>query len=212
MDEELLRFVREALSSGTPRQEIAAILQRAGWPEPQVRAALAAYADLPFAMPVPRPRPYMSAREAFLYLVLFSTLYASAYHFGSLVFDLIDITFPDPAFDQWSYQRSDYSVRWSVSALIVAFPVFLYLSRVTGRQVARNPQARESRVRRWLTYLTLFVSASVLICDVMVLVYNALGGDLTSRFVLKVLTVAIIGGLVFGYYLRDLRTDEREAA
>ena len=38
-------------------------------------------------VPVPRPRPYLSPREAFLYLLMFATLYLSAWHLGSLVFD-----------------------------------------------------------------------------------------------------------------------------
>jgi uncharacterized membrane protein YpjA len=36
-----------------------------------------------------------------------------------------------------------------------------------------------------------------------------LGGELTTRFILKVLVAAVIAGTVFGYYLRDLRRDER---
>jgi hypothetical protein len=63
-------------------------------------------------------------------------------------------------------------------------------------------------VRRWLTYLTMFVAASILIGDVISLVYTVLGGELTVRFVLKVLTVGAIAGSVFGYYMWDLRGDE----
>jgi hypothetical protein len=37
-----------------------------------------------------------------------------------------------------------------------------------------------------------------------------LGGELTSRLVLKVLTVGVIAGTVFGHYLSDLRREERE--
>ena len=39
---------------------------------------------------------------------------------------------------------------------------------------------------------------------------NLLGGDLTIRFVLKVLVVAAIAGSGFAYYLLDLRKEERE--
>jgi hypothetical protein len=58
--------------------------------------------------------------------------------------------------------------------------------------------------------LTLFVAASVLIADFTTLVYNLLGGELTVRFLLKVLTVGVIAGATFGYYLWDLRLDEKE--
>ena len=46
--------------------------------------------------------------------------------------------------------------------------------------------------------------------DLITLVYNVLGGELTVRFVLKVITVAAIASTVFGYYLWDLRREERE--
>jgi hypothetical protein len=34
---------------------------------------------------------------------------------------------------------------------------------------------------------------------------------LTIRFVLKVLVAAVIAGAIFGYYLLDLRREEKEA-
>src|SRR5690606_39375607 len=60
----------------------------------------------------------------------------------------------------------------------------------------------------WLTYLTLFIAASVLVGDLVALVYNVLGGEASLRFVLKVAVVGMIAGAVFGYYLSDLRRDE----
>jgi hypothetical protein len=84
------------------------------------------------------------------------------------------------------------------------------MSRLTGRAVQVDPIKALSPVRRWLTYLTLFVAACVLIGDVVSLVYNVLGGELTARFVLKSITVGGIAGTGFWYYLSGLRVDERE--
>lgn len=209
-NEELLGFVKDGLARGLPRSQIEDALLRAGWDAKQVRSGLAAFADVDFPLPVPRPKPYLSAREAFVYLVLFSTLYVSAFQLGNLLFELINRAFPDPAAPLWSVRNSRESIRWSVSSLVVAFPVFLYVSRVVARTIGRDPTKRASRVRRWLTYLTLFVAAVVLIGDGITLVYNVLGGELTVRFVLKVATIIVIAGAIFGYYLRDLRIDERD--
>jgi len=209
--DELVDFVRDALARGVSRAQIEEALRKGGWTADQIRVALAAFVDLDFPVPVPRARPYLSAREAFMYLVLFGTLYASAYYLGDLIFDFINLSFPDPAQESEIY--STYvrqSMRWSISSLIVAFPVFLYLSWTTEREVTRDPVKRASKVRRWLTYLTLFSSACALIGDVTTLVYNALGGELTIRFLLKIVTVALIAGTAFTYYLRDLRQDEVE--
>ena len=65
-------------------------------------------------------------------------------------------------------------------------------------------------MRRQLTYVTLFIAACALIGDVTSVVYSFLGGELTTRFILKVLTVGLIARAVFGYYLSELRTDEKE--
>ena len=97
---------------------------------------------------------------------------------------------------------------WSVASLIVAFPIFLYVTNLIGRAIKRDPSKRASKVRKWLTYITLFVAASVLIGDLTSLIFNFLGGELTLRFVFKVLTVGIIAGTIFGYYLWDLRKEE----
>lgn len=204
-------FVREALAAGQPRPAIEAALAQAGWPPEQVRDALDAYADVAFPVPVPRPRPYLSAREAFLYLVLFATLYVSAYHLGSLLFDLLNRALPDPADAGYAFANAGSSMRWSVASLLVAFPVFLFVARLLGRELARNPVKRLSAVRRWLTYITLFLAAGIVVGDLIAAVYNLLGGELTLRFALKVLVVGAIAGTVFAYYLLDLRREEREA-
>lgn len=203
-------FVREALARGAGREAIEKALAAAGWPAAQARSALNGYADVEFPVPVPKPRPYLSAREAFLYLVLFATLYLTAYHLGSLLFDLINRAFPDPAMTDFGRQVGR-SMRWSIASVIIAFPVFVYVARHLGREMASNPVKRLSAVRRWLTYLTLFLAATVLIGDMITLVYNVLGGELGIRFVLKVLVVAVIAGTIFGYYLWDMRREEREA-
>jgi len=204
--QELDTFVREALTRGQSREAIEQALAAAGWAQAQTRDVLSAYADVDFPVPVPRPRASLSAREAFLYLVLFASLYYSAFHVGSLLFDLINAAFPDAAASGRDMFGS--SMRWSTASVIIAFPVFALLARHLAREVERQPIKRLSPVRRWLTYLTLFLAAVALICDVTTLVYNLLGGELSMRFVLKVLVVGAIAGSIFGYYLRDLRREE----
>ena len=74
--EELEAFVADALLRGESRADIEKVLLAAGWTAEQVNGALGAYADVPFSIPVPKPRPSLSAREAFLYLTLFGTVFA----------------------------------------------------------------------------------------------------------------------------------------
>ena len=209
-NDDLHGFVRDALGRGISRGEVEGALTSAGWSTPQVRGALAEFADVTFPIPVPRPRPYLDARDAFLYFVLFSTLYVCAFHFGNLIFELINRAYPDPAFtDRYGYVAS--AMRWSLASLIIALPVFLFVSGRTRRAIQADPAKRGSKARRWLTYLTLSIASAVLLGDFITLVYNVLSGELSVRFVLKVLTVAGIAGTVFTYYLWDLRADEKGA-
>ena len=62
-------------------------------------------------------------------------------------------------------------------------------------------------MRKWLVYLTLFLSILTIAIDLIVLINSFLGGELTTRFSLKVLATLIVTGAVFGYYFYDLRTD-----
>ena len=167
---------------------------------------MAAYAEVDFVVPVPRPRAQVSAREAFLYLVMFAALYLCAWHFGSLLFQFVHLAFPDDLMEpiDYVYQR----IRWSTSALVVGFPVFLYLAWRNHREMAADPARRGSAVRRWLTHLTLALAAFVVLGDVIALVYGLLSGELTVRFVLKAAIVGVIAGAIFGYYFASVRGDD----
>jgi hypothetical protein len=206
--DELVPFVREALRLGQDRAAITDALRQAGWTEEQTDVALGAFADVAFPIPVPRPKPYLSAKEAFWYLVLFTTLYLSAINLGTLLFHLIDLALPDPTDTPYAVSSAKQSIRWAIAILIVAFPLFVFMNRLVSHALRRDPAKRASKVRKWLTYLTLFVAVCVLLGDGSTLIYNLLSGDLTSRFLLKALTVAIVAGSVFWYYFRDLRRDD----
>lgn len=199
--EELIRFVRDALGKGVQRAEVESTLLQAGWSRKQVQDALDGFADVAFPVPVPKPRPYTEAREAFLYGLLFLALYLGAYSLGALVFVLIERWFPQGTV----ILNMRFAMRWPVSMLAVTVPVFIFVSRVIGRDLRSDPGKRASEIRTKLTYLTLFISAAVMIGILAGLIYSFLGGELTVRFVLKALTAAAIAASVFNFYLRDMR-------
>ena len=203
-------FVHAALEKGEDRAAIGAALHGAGWPSQEVARALSAYSDVSFAIPVPRPRASLSSRETFLYLVLFVSLYISVWNFGHLLFELIDRAFPDITQRRYGGAFNLDDVRWAVSSLIIAFPVFLWTGNYIGKRLEANPAGRLSPIRRWCTYLTLFVAVAVLIGDATTVVYNMLGGELTIRFALKALVVGGVASSALLYYLRDLRHEEKE--
>ena len=207
MQYDITTFVREALAQGESRDAIRNALKEAGWKEEEIRGAIDTYADVAFPLPVPKPKPYLSAREAFIYLLIFLTLYISAFSFGSLLFHFINRWVPDVLHPYTSYDLN--GVRMAVSSLIIAFPIYFWLSSITRKATDKDVEKRSSKIRKWLTYITLFIAAGVIIGDLITLLFNLLGGELTVRFTLKVFSVLLIAGLIFGYYLWDLRQDEK---
>ena len=209
LNPELIGFVRESLARGVSRPDVEEALIRAGWPRGQVALALARFAEAAgYPIPVPRPAVSVKPREAFLYAVMFLALFVSAFNLGTLAFGVVDLAFPHPEDPPEAITRD--GIRWAVSLLVVASPVFLYVARVVRRAVRSNPSARASRLRQQLTYVTLFIASCVLIGTVAAVVYNFLDGAVTVRFVLKVLTVGAIAGTAFAYYLRELRAAESD--
>lgn len=124
--DQLARFVEDALKAGRSRAEVREVLASAGWSTAEVDEALASWADIAFTPPVPRPRPYVSAREAFFYTLMFAALALSSWHITALGFDLIDRALPDVT-ETFRYSDTG-SIRWSIAVLAVAFPVFLTLN------------------------------------------------------------------------------------
>lgn len=211
---ELREFTRAALADGANRDEIRDVLLRAGWRADEVNQALAQFAEVPFRLPVPKPRAYGSPWEAFLHLVLFTALYITAIGAGALGLALVDLWIPDPVQDAMAYGWGDplAPLRWSIAAVLVAFPIYHALLRPLRRAYAANPERRMSPVRKWLTSVTLFIAVAVLIGDGISLVTNLLGGEFTLRFLLKTLVVAGVAAGVLGCYVWDLKGTDEEAA
>lgn len=152
--------------------------------------------------------PPSTARDTFLYLLVVVTLAMSTVALGALVFDLINRYLPDTALAICAYDGCVSSMRGELSVLLIAFAVLVWCWRFLQHDVAANPERAQFRVRKWLLYFTLFVAGCVLIGDLISLLYNWLGGDLTRQFTLKVLTVLVIASATFKYFLGELHPEK----
>lgn len=209
---EIVLFVHDALSAGKPRAAIREALLGAGWQQEEVDKALTEYADIEFPVPVPRRKPHLLARDAFLHLVEFLTLAITAIGAGTLFFQFVNLLLPDPLQHEDWYQREIYAtLRSSAASVIIAFPVFLWITRLLHQEYRKDIERRDSLIRKWLTYISLFVAIAMVIGYLIVLVYHLLGGELSFSFTLKVLIVLGIAGTIFGYYMPGLRQEERQS-
>jgi hypothetical protein len=68
-----------------------------------------------------------------------------------------------------------------------------------------EPEKRSVGIRKWLTYITLFVSGFALAGDLVTVLYYFIDGrDITTGFILKVLVVLVISLSIFFYYIYDV--------
>jgi hypothetical protein len=205
MNQMISDFVHDALLRGVSREDIDQALRNGGWALKEINEALDAYVESDLPLPVPRKRVSSSPKETFLFLMLFATLYTAAFALGSVLFDMINLALPQPG---EMAQPTIVSLRYGIASVIVAFPLFLFMCKVIARESMRNPGQRISPSRRWLTYLTLFIASISIVADLITLLVRFLEGDITSRFILKVIVVPVLAGGAFIYYLGELRKEE----
>ena len=202
MSTDLSTFIEHARQTGMDHGTMRVVLLSAGWKEKDVVEALA---KTSLEMPVPAPPDRGGAREAFLHLLTFAAFYSSAIAVVMLLFHYIELLLPDPAMASISISWRLTAIRWALAFVIVPFPAFLWLSRVLFREMQANPERSWSATRRWLTFVTLFCASLALGGDVITLVFRLLEGELSTRFLLKVLVVLVVAGLALAYYLLSLR-------
>jgi len=147
-------------------------------------------------------------QDFFLYLFSVICLYASSVSFISLMYAVINKYFPD---NLYSYSSSS-SARWAIASLVIFFPIFVLLSWVINKSIIKFPEIANLGIRKVLYYFTLFVAGLAMAIDLVTLIFYFLDGEISTRFILKVLSVLVVGGLVFGYYLYDLRRNVTQSS
>jgi hypothetical protein len=148
-------------------------------------------------------KPKVTPKDFFLWAGAMIALYGSVISFIALLFEYINHTFPDPL----EYYVDPYSggIRFAMASLIVLVPVTILLLRFIRNDIAREPIKSELWVRRWALVLTVFFAAAAVIGDLITLINYFLGGDLTTRFLLKVAVLLLVAGGVLLHFLADLR-------
>lgn len=154
---------------------------------------------------------HTSPKDVFLNLLAIITLYVSAGSFLTLLFQFINLYFPDPLTD-FEYVRSGAfsTLRWSLAILVIVFPVYAGTTWSLAQGFVRLPSKRSLNIRKWLIYFTLFAASVIIIGDLVVLVYNLLSGELTIRFLLKIAAVFLVAGATFWYYFWEVRNYQVE--
>lgn len=150
-----------------------------------------------------------SPKDVFLHLLMMVMLYLGVISLISLSFAYVDYSFPD----QLSFYRVGVlnNIRFHSSMLVVSFPLFLFLSGLVQRDFRKTPEKHNLKFSKWLVYLTLFVAAITIVIDLIQLVNRFYSGELTTPFLLKILSVLVVAGAVFGYYIWDVQSEPQQS-
>ncbi|MDO8729065.1 MAG: DUF5671 domain-containing protein [bacterium] len=145
----------------------------------------------------------ITAKDFFLHIAVIALLYTGTVALLNILFRVTNVAFPQ--ITQYGYYAST-SISLPVATLIVAFPLFLFLANVLRKGYTADPSRKDYPVRKWLIYITLFIAGGILAGDLVTLIYYFLDGqEMTTAFLLKILSVLVVTGCIFGYYMDDLK-------
>ncbi|MBL8158616.1 hypothetical protein JNK62_03740 [bacterium] len=148
--------------------------------------------------------PKVTPKDFFLWAGAMVSLYGSVVAFITLVFSYINYVFPDPL----AYYTVDVfsgGMRFQMASLIVLVPVTLILMRLIRKDIAADSDKKDLWIRRWALFLTVFIAGAAIVIDLITLINYFLGGELTSRFLLKVAVLLLVAGGVFLHFFADLK-------
>ncbi|MDQ5949097.1 MAG: hypothetical protein QG589_223 [Patescibacteria group bacterium] len=145
-----------------------------------------------------------SAKDFFLNLGAIVALYTVVVALINLLFTVINTAFPKIT-NAYQYFGSS-SISFPVATLIIFFPIYVLLMWILEKGFMTEPDKRHVNVRRWLTFITLFIAGLVSAGDLVTVLYYFLDGqELSTAFLLKALVVLLVACGVFMYYISDIR-------
>lgn len=145
----------------------------------------------------------------FLCLGTLITLVTSVVSFLNLVFNTLDKQFPDVLNSTYQYGYSTYdfeSIRIALATLIIFFPIFIVVSYFWRKMMIKEMSHIDEIIKKWVIYIILFLSAIVVAVDLVTLVKYFVSGEITNRFIYKVITTLVVVIIIGFYYILLLRS------
>ncbi len=146
-----------------------------------------------------------SPKDFFLHLGATVALYVAAGALINLSFSVINYFLPD-ALAGYFYGNS---VAWPISMLIVLVPILYVLEWFINRDITRMPEKADLWIRKWRIYLTLFLAVVLFGGDLIALINTYLNGEITARFVYKIILILFVAGSIGKYYFFSIYTSHR---
>lgn len=147
----------------------------------------------------------VNVKDLFLNLGAIVALYTVVVSLINLLFAVINTAYPQIT-SGYNYYSSQ-SISWPVAIIIIFFPIFVLLMWLLEKGYAVDPERKNTGIRKWLSYITLFLAGLATAGDLATVLYYFIDGqELTTGFLLKVLAVLVIALAIFFYYISDIRS------
>ncbi len=146
-------------------------------------------------------------KDFFLHVGATIALYASVIALINLAFEIMNRLLPD----QLANYFSTNSIVWPISMLVVLVPVLYVIEYFIARDISKLMEKKDIWVRRWRIYLTLFLTGATIVGDLVTLINTYLNGEISGRFIFKVIIILIICSAVFKYYFFSINENMRWA-
>ena len=146
-------------------------------------------------------------KDFFLHLGATIALYIAAGALINLCFSIIDHSFPDALAGYFSAS----SIAWPISILVILVPILYVLEWLIDRDIVRMPEKKDVWIRRWRIYLTLFLTVALIGGDLIALINTYLNGEITARFIWKVVAILLVAGVIGKYYFFSMYENWKHA-
>ena len=141
-------------------------------------------------------------RDFFLHLGAIVALVVSVVSIINLYFSIINYYFPD----QLAGNYYANTIAWPISVLIVMVPLLYIFEYMINKDITKSIEKAELWIRKWRVYLILFITGATIVGDIIALINVYLSGEISTRFLYKILVVIVISGIIFAYYLISKET------
>ncbi len=150
------------------------------------------------------PKAHLKAIDFFLLLGILISLISTFVSCISLLFKGFDRIMPDTIN---GYLSINNSVQNSLAFFIVSVIVLYILEFINKKRINKNKEYLLIPLRKWMLLSVLFILGLVILGDLVTLLKYFLSGEITTRFISKVLALFGFSAMVFIYYFHVLTWD-----
>ncbi len=148
----------------------------------------------------------LTAIDFFLLLGILISLITTFVSGVSLLWKGLERLIPDVTA---TYYSMSSGVQNALAFFIVGVIVLYVLEIIQKKRIAKDASRLAIPLRKWMLLSVLFILGLVILGDLIAVIRYFLSGELTTRFIAKVLSLFMLSSIVFIYYFHVLTWDTK---